>query len=331
MTLAKRPRRLRENPLVRRLVAEHALSKNKLIYPVFLKEGIARPAEIASMPGQFQWPEKEAGQLAKRVQDAGVPAVLLFGIPSSKDADGRRSTLGSSIVARAVRAIKKAAPQLLVITDVCLCEYTSHGHCGHIQNGKVLNDSTLKTLARQALTHAEAGADIVAPSDMMDGRVRAIRSLLDKNGFTHTPVLSYAVKYASSFYAPFRDAAENTPSFGDRRSYQMNSANRVEALREAALDVEEGADLLLVKPALSYGDVIRTLKDRFSLPIGGYSVSGEYAMIKAAASKKWIDEKNVVLETHLSMARAGADFIVTYWALDLARWIGSLDKIGTSR
>jgi porphobilinogen synthase len=318
----KRPRRLRENPLVRRLASEHALSKHKLIFPIFLKEGLDRRAEISSMPGQFQWPEKEAGALARRVQDAGVSSVLLFGIPSRKSATGSRSASASAVIPRAVRAIKKAAPQLLVITDVCLCEYTSHGHCGHIVKGKIANDPTLKTLARQALAHAESGADIVAPSDMMDGRVRAIRTLLDQKGFTHTPILSYAVKYASSFYAPFRDAAENAPSFGDRRSYQMNGANRVEAIREAALDVEEGADLLLVKPALSYGDIVRTLKDRFSLPVGAYAVSGEYAMIKAAAAKKWIDEKNAVMETHLSMTRAGADFLVTYWALDLARWIG---------
>jgi porphobilinogen synthase len=315
-----RLRRLRENPAFRKLIEEHRLLAGDLIQPIFIKEGISRPVEISSMPGQFQHDPAGAVAEARSVERLGIPAVILFGIPAKKDASGRASFSSKGVVQKAVIAIKKACPKLLVITDVCLCEYLSHGHCGHVDGGRVLNDSSVKTLAKAALSHADAGADVVAPSDMMDGRVRAIRSLLDKNGHQSVPVLSYAVKYASAFYAPFREAAESAPDFGDRKSYQMNPANAAEALREAASDLEEGADALLVKPALAYGDVIRLVKDRFACPVGAYSVSGEYAMIKAASQRGWIDEKKIVLETHLSMKRAGASFIVTYWSKDIVKW-----------
>ncbi len=315
-----RLRRLRENPKVRTLVRENELLARDLVQPLFVKESISAPVPILSMPGQFQWTESGAAEEAKKLEALGVPAVILFGIPAKKDSTGRAAFASKGVIQRAVSRIKKAAPRLLVITDVCLCEYMSHGHCGHVDGGSVMNDASVKTLARTALSHAEAGADVVAPSDMMDGRVAAIRRLLDKNGFEKLPLLSYAVKYASAFYAPFREAAESAPGFGDRRSYQMDPANAAEAIREAAADIAEGADMLLVKPALAYGDMIRTLRDRTACPIGCYSVSGEYAMVKAAAERGWIDEKKVVLETHLSFKRAGASFIVTYWAKDIARW-----------
>ena len=279
-----------------------------------------KPAPIASMPGQYQWPVKDAAVESEKALALGIPAVLLFGIPRSKDLSGKQALRSQGIVQKAVRAIKKKCPKMLVITDVCLCEYLSHGHCGHVKNGKILNDPSVKVLAETALSHAQAGADIVAPSDMMDGRVRVIRAKLDKGGFQHTPILSYAVKYASAFYAPFRDAAESAPKFGDRKSYQMNPANRKEALREAKADLEEGADMLLVKPALGYEDILFEVKQKLQCPVGAYSVSGEYAMIKAASQKGWLDEKKTVLETHLGMKRAGADFIVTYWAKEIARW-----------
>ncbi len=316
-----RGRRLRENPLVRNLANEHRLETRNLIYPLFIKENLRSTAEIASMPGQYQWPLSEISRQAEQALKLGIPGILLFGIPKSKDLAGKESFSRNGIIQKAVRTLKKNFPKLLVITDVCLCEYLEHGHCGHIKNGKVLNDASIKTLAKAALSHAEAGADIVAPSDMMDGRVRAIRQTLDKNGFEHTPILSYAVKYASSFYAPFRDAAESAPQFGDRKSYQMNPANRIEALREAKTDLEEGADMILVKPALSYEDILFEIKQKLRCPTGAYSVSGEYAMIKAAAQKGWLDEKKVVLETHLGLKRAGADFIVTYWAKEIAKWV----------
>jgi len=315
-----RLRRLRENPLVRGFVTENKLQARHLIYPLFVKEGLAKPAAIASMPGQHQWPVKDAAVEAEKALALGIGAVLLFGIPKSKDLIGKQALRSQGIVQKALRAIKKKCPKMLVITDVCLCEYLSHGHCGHVKNGKILNDPSVKVLAETALSHAEAGADIVAPSDMMDGRVRAIRAKLDRGGFQHTPILSYAVKYASAFYAPFRDAAQSAPKFGDRKSYQMNPANRKEALREAKADLEEGADMLLVKPALGYGDILFEVKQKFQCPVGAYSVSGEYAMIKAASQKGWLDEKKTVLETHLGMKRAGADFIVTYWAKEIARW-----------
>ncbi|MBI2095584.1 MAG: porphobilinogen synthase [Candidatus Omnitrophica bacterium] len=315
-----RLRRLRENPKLRRFVSEHKLFKKDLAQPIFVKEGIPGRVAVASMPGQFQFSEAEAVEEAKKILDLGVPAVILFGIPSKKDARGFEAFAKKGIIQRAVAKIKKSAPGLLVITDVCLCEYLTHGHCGHVRKGRVLNDSSVATLARVALSHAEAGADVVAPSDMMDGRVLAIRRLLDRRGFEHLPVMSYAVKYASSFYAPFRDAAESAPGFGDRSGYQMDPANAREAFREVEADLAEGADLLLVKPALGYGDVIRRVVEKFSCPVGCYSVSGEYSMIKAAAERGWVDEKKTVLETHLSMKRAGAAFIVSYWAKDIARW-----------
>ncbi len=316
----QRLRRLRENPLVRELVTETRLDPKQLVYPLFVKEVLSKKAGIASMPGQFQWPLAELAAEAQRVESLGIQGVLLFGIPAAKDLSGREASHSQGVLQKAVRAIKKKCKNLLVITDVCLCEYLSHGHCGHLVKGKVDNDSSVKTLAAVALSHAEAGADIVAPSDMMDHRVRAIRQLLDLRGFKHTPILSYAVKYASAFYSPFRDAAESAPKSGDRKSYQMNPANGREALREAKADLEEGADMLLVKPALAYQDVLSAVKQKFDCPVGAYSVSGEYAMIKAAAEKGWLDEKKIVLETHLGLKRAGADFIVTYWAKELAKW-----------
>lgn len=322
MTFPKtRLRRLRENLKIRALVEETALSTGDLIQPLFIKEGLRRPVPIASMPGQFQWPLSMAIEETQRLAKLKIPGVILFGIPAKKDLKGIQAFNSKGIIQKAVSGIKKKSPSTLVITDVCLCEYLSHGHCGHIKNGKILNDSSVATIAKAALSHANAGADIVAPSDMMDGRVAAIRSTLDKNNHSQVPILSYAVKYSSAFYAPFREAAESAPGFGDRTSYQMNPANSTEALREAAQDIKEGADMLLVKPALSYLDIIRRVKETFSCPVGAYSVSGEYSMIKAAASKGWIDEKKTVLETHLSIKRAGASFILTYWAKDLAGWL----------
>jgi len=315
-----RLRRLRENPLVRELVTETRLDPRQLVLPLFVKEGLSKKAAISSMPGQFQWPAGEIAEEAGRAEALGIQAVLLFGIPSSKDLKGREALRRGGVIQQAVRAIKKKCKKILVITDVCLCEYLSHGHCGHLVKGKVDNDSSIKTLAQAALSHAQAGVDVVAPSDMMDGRVRAIRQTLDKKGFKDTPILSYAVKYASVFYSPFREAAESAPKSGDRKSYQMNPANRREALREARTDLEEGADMLLVKPALAYQDVLAAVKQKFDCPVGAYSVSGEYAMIKAASEKGWLDEKKTVLETHLGLKRAGADFIVTYWAKELAKW-----------
>ena len=272
------------------------------------------------MPGQYQFPVNGLVDEAKKIESLGVPAVILFGIPAKKDLSGKAALNKSGLIQNAIRSIKKSCPDLMVIADVCLCEYLEHGHCGHVVKGRVQNDSSVKTLAKISLSYADAGADIIAPSDMMDGRIAAIRKLLDKNSYEHLPIMSYAVKYASSFYAPFREAAESAPSFGDRASYQMNPANTKEALREAASDLEEGADMILVKPALAYGDIIRQIKDKFSCPVGGYSVSGEYAMIKAAAQNNWIDEKKVVFETHLAMKRQGASFIITYWAKNIARW-----------
>lgn len=321
-----RLRRLRENPAFRRLLSENTLLIKDLVQPIFVKEGLAKAVEIASMPGQFQFPLSGIVSEAQKIESLGVPAIILFGIPQKKDLKGYAAFAKHGVIQKAVSAIKKKCPMLLVITDVCLCEYLSHGHCGHIENGRVVNDRSVKTLAKAALSHARAGADVVAPSDMMDGRVAAIRNLLDKNNFKHTPIISYAVKYASSFYAPFRDAAESAPAFGDRASYQMNSANALEAMREAQTDIEEGADVLLVKPALSYLDILHRIKEKFFIPVGSYSVSGEYSMIKAAAQRGWIDEKKIVLETHLSMKRSGASFIVTYWAKDLSRWISRDQK-----
>jgi porphobilinogen synthase len=314
-----RARRLRRNENLRRMVRETHLRTEDLIYPMFSAFGKGIKKEIPSMPGIFQQSIEHIVAEAREVRELGIPAVLLFGIPEIKDPLGQDAYSETGIIQETIRAIKKAVPELTVITDVCLCEYTDHGHCGVIRDGDVDNDETLKLLAAEALSHARAGADIVAPSDMMDGRVAAIREILDANGFAHIPVMSYAVKYASAYYGPFRDAAESTPQFGDRRSYQMDPANRREAFREAALDVQECADFLMVKPALAYLDILRDLKDRFDLPLVAYNVSGEYSMLKAAAQMGWIDHDRVLLETLIGMKRAGADLIITYHAKEAAR------------
>ncbi len=314
-----RARRLRRNDTLRRMVRETHLRVDDLIYPMFSAFGTGIKKEISSMPGIYQQSIEHIVAEAKEVCDLGIPAVILFGIPEEKDALGQDAYAEKGIIQETIRAIKAAVPKLLVITDVCMCEYTDHGHCGVIKDGDVDNDETLKLLAAEALSHARAGADIVAPSDMMDGRVAAIREILDANGFSHIPVMSYAVKYASAYYGPFREAAESTPQFGDRRSYQMDPANRIEALREAELDVQECADFLMVKPALAYLDILRDLKERFNLPLVAYNVSGEYSMIKAAASKGWIDGERVMMETLTGMKRAGADLIITYHAKEAAK------------
>ena len=314
-----RARRLRRNATLRRMVRETFLRTDDLIYPMFSAFGKGIKKEIASMPGIYQQSIEHIVAEAKEVHELGIPAVILFGIPEAKDALGQDAYSDSGIIQETIRAIKSAVPTLLVITDVCMCEYTDHGHCGVIKDGDVDNDETLKLLAAEALSHARAGADIVAPSDMMDGRVAAIREILDANGFAHIPIMSYAVKYASAYYGPFRDAAESTPQFGDRRSYQMDPANRIEAFREAELDVQECADFLMVKPALAYLDILRDLKERYNLPLVAYNVSGEYSMIKAAAAKDWIDGERVMMETLIGMKRAGADLIITYHAKEAAR------------
>jgi porphobilinogen synthase len=295
----------------------------QLVLPLFARGGKKLRRAIAAMPDVFQLSPDEIVREAELAHKLGVPAVLLFGIPEKKDAAASGAFAKNGIVQQTVRLLKKELPSLLVITDVCLCEYMSHGHCGIVSHGKILNDPTLKILAQTALSHAEAGADIVAPSDMMDGRVRTIRDALDKNGFSATPIMSYAAKFASAFYGPFREAAESTPKFGDRRSYQMDAANANEALREVALDISEGADILMVKPALAYLDIIQRVKTEFGYPTAAYAVSGEHAMIKAAAANGWIDERAVTLESLLAMRRAGADILITYAAADVARWLKS--------
>ena len=314
-----RARRLRRNDTLRRMVRETFLRTDDLIYPMFSAFGKDIKKEIVSMPGIYQQSIEHIVAEAKEVYALGIPAVLLFGIPEEKDAFGQDAYSESGIIQETIRAIKAAVPKLLVITDVCMCEYTDHGHCGVIKDGDVDNDETLKLLAAEALSHARAGADIVAPSDMMDGRVAAIREILDANDFSHIPVMSYAVKYASAYYGPFREAAESTPQFGDRRSYQMDPANRIEAFREAELDIQECADFLMVKPALAYLDILRDLKERYNLPLVAYNVSGEYSMIKAAAAKGWIDGDRVMMETLVGMKRAGADLIITYPAKEAAK------------
>lgn len=316
-----RLRRTRQNEKIRGLIRETHLNVDQLIYPLFIAEGIDSPNEVPSMPGIVQWPLKQVGREVERIANLGIPAVLLFGIPNEKDEVGSQAYASEGIIQQAIRTIKQEAPETLVITDVCLCEYTSHGHCGVIHNGTVQNDESLELLARMALSHAEAGADIVAPSDMMDGRVGAMRHVLDENGFQGMPIMAYSAKFASGFYGPFRDAAGSTPQFGDRRSYQMDPANGREALREVALDIEEGADIVMVKPALPYLDIIRQVRDRFDLPIAAYNVSGEYSMIKAAAQNGWIDEQRIVMETLTAIRRAGADMIITYFAPDVAKWL----------
>jgi porphobilinogen synthase len=315
----QRPRRLRRTEGLRRMVRETRLSVDQLILPLFVVPGKGVEKPVASMPGVRQMSVDKTVAECAQIRDLGVPAVLLFGIPERKDAEGSEAYDENGIIARAVRAIKRDVPDLVVITDVCLCEYTDHGHCGLVVDGDVDNDSTVELLAREALVHAEAGADIVAPSDMMDGRVDAIRELLDEEGFENTPILAYAAKFASGFYGPFRDAAESAPQFGDRRSYQMDAANGDEALREVEMDLDEGADIVMVKPALPYLDVIWRVKQSFGVPVAAYQVSGEFAMIKAAAQNGWLDESRVMMESLLAIRRAGADLIVTYFAKEAAR------------
>lgn len=318
-----RPRRLRGSAAIRRLVRETRLHPDQLVLPLFVRPGRKLRQPVASMPGVFQLSVDELLREAAKAAAAGVNAVLLFGIPSTKDEKASGAFAKNGIVQKAVRALKKELPDLLVITDVCLCEYMSHGHCGIVSGkgdaAKILNDPSLKLLARSAISHAEAGADIVAPSDMMDGRVRAIREALDGGGFGELPIMSYAAKYSSAYYGPFRDAAESAPKFGDRRSYQMDFANGDEALREVALDIEEGADMVMVKPALAYLDIIYRVKEAFGYPTAAYAVSGEYSMIKAAAEKGWIDEAAIVMESLIAMRRAGADIVITYAAVEVAK------------
>ena len=316
-----RPRRLRRNARLRGLIQEHEVSSAHLVYPMFIKEGSREPVAIPSMPGIFQLPIDGALREIEELAGLSIPAVLLFGIPEHKDEKGSGAYDENGIIQKALREIKKRfADEIVVIADLCFCEYTSHGHCGVLKDGDVDNDETLKLLARAALAQAEAGADIIGPSDMMDGRVRAIRETLDANAFSHIPIMSYAAKYASALYGPFRDAAESTPQFGDRRSYQMDPPNQREALREMELDVEEGADIIMVKPALCYLDVLALARQRIPRPLAAYSVSGEYTMIKCAAGQGFLDYRRAVTELATSIRRAGADIIITYFAKDLARW-----------
>lgn len=314
-----RPRRLRANPTIRRMVRETRLSVDNFIYPLFVCPGEGVKKEISSMPGNYQFSIDMLLKEMEEIESLGIPAVILFGIPEHKDEMGSEAYDDQGIIQRAVRAIKATASRVQVITDVCLCEYTSHGHCGIIQGEKVLNDPTLEILAREAVSHARAGADMVAPSDMMDGRIGVIREALDHEGFEETPIMAYSVKYASAFYGPFRDAAESPPQFGDRQSYQMDAANIREAVREADQDIQEGADLIMVKPALPYLDIIRLMREEFDYPLAAYNVSGEYAMIKAADRLGWIDGQRVMMETLLSIKRAGADLILTYFAKEAAQ------------
>jgi porphobilinogen synthase len=327
-----RPRRMRLTPALRSMVRETVLSSHNFIYPLFVRHGENIQGEIHSMPGQYQWSVDLLSRQAEEIALLGIPAVILFGLPDQKDPIGVENYAPHGIIQKAIQQIKDAVPELVIVTDVCLCEYTDHGHCGllnageavraHLPEGYVLNDPTLDILGKVAVSHAEAGADIIAPSGMMDGMVGAIRSALDQAGFEHTPILSYAVKYASSFYGPFREAAQGAPKFGDRKSHQMDPANAREALREAALDVIEGADMLMIKPALPYLDIIRLVHDAFpEIPTTAYNVSGEYAMLKAAAANGWLDERSAVLETLTGIRRSGADLIITYHAKDAARWL----------
>jgi porphobilinogen synthase len=313
-------RRLRKNEKIRAMIRETTVTKNDLIFPIFIKEGIKKKEEIEAMPSQFRLPLDEVRDEALEIVSLGVPAVLLFGIPEHKDEVGSEAYNPKGIIQKAIKEIKdEVGDDLVVITDICLCEYTDHGHCGVVEGEKILNDPTLELLAKVATSHAEAGADIVAPSDMMDGRVKAIRQSLDENGFEDTLIMSYAAKYASAFYSPFREAASSSPSFGDRKSYQMDSANTDEALQEIRLDLKEGADIIMIKPALSYLDVIYRVKNEFMVPTAAYNVSGEYSLVKAAAEKDFIDEKKMVLEILTSIKRAGADLILTYFAKDVAK------------
>jgi len=317
----QRPRRLRLSENIRRIVRETSLSVNDLVYPVFVTHGkrVARPVE--AMPGICNYSIDQLLGVLQEVVGLKIPAIMPFGIPAAKDEVGSEAYADDGIIQQAVRAVKKEYPELMVITDLCLCEYTSHGHCGIVEDGCVLNDPTLELLARTAVSHAEAGADMVAPSDMMDGRVGAIRAALDAGGYENIPVMAYSAKYASAYYGPFREAAGSTPRFGDRKSYQMDPANAAEALREVRLDIEEGADIVMVKPALAYMDVIRRVKDACDYPVAAYNVSGEYSMVKAAAANGWVDERRIVLETLNGIKRAGADIIITYHAIDAAKWM----------
>jgi porphobilinogen synthase len=320
---AYRPRRLREREGLRGLVAETRLSVDDLILPIFVVHGKHRREEVSSMPGVFRLSVDELVKDLNEVRQLDIPGIILFGIPKKKDPQGSEAYDADGIVQRAVRAIKDRDDSIIVITDICLCQYTDHGHCGVVgKRGEVMNDVTLELLAEVAVSHAEAGCDVVSPSDMMDGRVRAIRHALDEEGYTHIPIMAYAAKYASAFYGPFRDAARSSPAFGDRRSYQMDPRNLQEAIREVRLDIEEGADIIMVKPALSYLDVIYRTKQETGYPIAAYSVSGEFSMIQAAADREWLDKREVTLEILTSIKRAGADFILTYAAKDVARWIG---------
>ncbi|MBP1752344.1 MAG: Porphobilinogen synthase [Geobacteraceae bacterium] len=316
---AYRSRRIRGREVFRRMVRETSLSVNDLVYPMFAAFGRCVRKEVSSMPCIYQQSVDNIVAEAQEVHELGIPAVILFGIPESKDPLGSSAFDEKGVIQETVRELKRKVPGLAVITDVCMCEYTSHGHCGVVKDGDVDNDATLELLCREALSHAAAGADMVAPSDMMDGRVQAIREALDANGFADIPIMSYAVKYASGYYGPFREAAESAPQFGDRRSYQMDPANRLEAIREAAMDVEEGADIIMVKPGLPYLDIVREVRNEFNLPVAVYNVSGEYSMVKAAAKNGWIDEERVVMETMIAFKRAGADLILTYHAKDVAR------------
>jgi porphobilinogen synthase len=313
-----RARRMRVNETMRRMVRENSLSPDDFVYPLFVTHGKNVKKEIASMPGNFQQSVDNIVADAKETFSLGIPAVLLFGIPKVKDSRGSEAYADSGIVQQAVRAIKDAVPDLLVITDVCLCEYTDHGHCGVVEHGEILNDPTVDLLCKEALSHAKAGADIVAPSDMMDGRVGAIRETLDEAGYSGTPIMSYAVKYASAFYGPFREAAESTPAYGDRRSHQMDPANAREAIREAELDIDEGADIVMVKPALPYLDIIYRLRENTDLPVAAYNVSGEFSMIKAAEQLGWMDGQRAMMESLMGIKRAGADIIITYFAKEAA-------------
>jgi porphobilinogen synthase len=316
-----RPRRLRRSEKLRGLVRENRLSAAGFVYPMFVCPGTKVRNEVSSMPGVHQQSADQIVEGCREVEGLGIPGVILFGLPEVKDPQGKSSLTPDGVVQRAIEGIKKAKLDLVVVTDVCLCEYTDHGHCGVIDHGEVMNDATVEILSEQALSHARAGADIVAPSDMMDGRVGAIRAKLDANGFDNVAIMAYSAKYCSGFYGPFREAARSAPQFGDRRSYQMDPANVREALKEVRLDAEEGADIVMVKPALAYLDVIRRVREEVDLPVAAYNVSGEYSMVKAAAAKQWIDEKKVVLEILGGIQRAGADIVLTYHAKDAARWL----------
>jgi porphobilinogen synthase len=315
----QRPRRLRKKENIRRMVRETSLSPDDFIYPLFVTFGKKIKREIQSMPGCFQESIDNVIDSAKEVFSLGIPAVILFGIPEHKDEKGTSAYSPDGVIQNAIKAIKDAVPDLFIITDVCLCEYTSHGHCGVVRNGEILNDPTLELLAKEAISHAKAGADMVAPSDMMDGRVGAIRKALDIEGFQDIPIMAYSAKYASAFYGPFREAAESAPKFGDRRSYQMDPSNRREAIREVAMDIEEGADIVMVKPALAYLDIISEVRNTFKVPVAAYNVSGEYSLVKAASKLGWIDEERIMMEILISIKRAGADLILTYFAKEAAR------------